>query len=928
MLPFLRPRTPLALVILAIVVFFLLLVVPARLVELLWFQNLGYGQVFWRALGLRAGLFALGFILAGGYLALNFWYIYRNYSVLRWHIGLDVERSTPEELALTPERFRIMAAGTAILMGLFFATHASGLYDQFLRFIDGTRVGISDPIFGNDVAFYLLRLPFLDALKNVFVTLSLLTIALSIGAYVWLGSVMVDKGRLIAPRPVIRQLSVNIAVFLAAWGFGYVLRRYSLLFESSGTVFGISYIDHQVLIPALWVMVAASVVLIALLLFNLQKARARLLGVGVVGYFIVMIIGLAVIPALVQRFSVEPNELALELPYLENNIQFTRQAYGLEDVAERDYPAVDTLTYDDIVANQATISNIRLWDPRLLIQTYRQIQEIRTYYQFYNVDIDRYEIDGEIRQLMLSARELSQQLPERADTWINRHMQYTHGYGFTMNEVAEVGPEGNPQLLVQDLPPVSSVEDITIDQPAIYYGEAMPTYRIVNTDVPELAYPRGDENVYTHYDGTGGVLLSSFWRRLLFAFYHGDTNIILSDLIHDDSRIQFWNRVQERVRRIAPFLQLDADPYLVVTDEGLVWMQDAYTTARTYPYSEPDAQRNINYIRNSVKIVVDAYDGSVDFYVMEPDDPIISAYQSFFPDLFRDESELPEALRPHLRYPQDMFDVQVTKFVRYHMTIPQVFYNNEDLWTRPREQYGGGQVTMDPYYVLTKLPEEDDLEFLLMTPLTPANRDNMIAWLAARNDGDHYGELVVYKLPKERLIYGPNQIESRIDQNTEISQQLALWDQRGSRVIRGNLMVIPIEGTFIYVEPVFMIAQGMEIPQLRRVVALYGERVAMEETLDLAIASVFQADVGRLIARGELTTGELPDMASLEARQEMRRARQVLDRAMQALQGGDFTGFGSGIEELQRILDAPDPVSEEVAPQALPADTLAAAIGQ
>ncbi len=902
---FLRPRAPVVVVLLVSLAFLLLLVLPARLVEYLWFDNLGYEQVFWRTLGLKAGLFLLGFIVAGGYLALNFWYILRHYSQLRWNITLDVERRAPEELELTPERLRLLAAGVTVLVGLFFATHFSSLYDSVLRFISSARLGVEDPIFGKDVAFYLLKLPLLSSLRGILLTISLLAIALSIGTYMWMGSVAVDKGRLLAPRPVVRQLSLNIAVFIAFWGLGYVLQRYSLLFESSGTVHGISYIDHNVVIPALWVMIVATVVLIVLLVVNLRKAQPRLLGVGVVGYFGLMIIGLFVIPALVQRFSVEPNELALELPYLEHNIQFTRQAYGLEDVAERDYPATNVLTYDDIIENQSTINNIRLWDPRLLIQTYRQIQEIRTYYQFYNVDIDRYVIDGEIRQLMLSARELAQNLPDRADTWINRHLQYTHGFGITMNEVAEVGPEGNPQLLVRDLPPVSEVEEIPVDRPSIYYGEAIPTYRIVNTEVPELAYPSGDENVYTHYSGSGGVLLSSFWRRLLFAFYHGDTNIVLSDLINPDSRIQFWNRVQERVRRIAPFLRLDADPYLVVTPEGgLVWIQDAYTTARTYPYSELEVVHNLNYIRNSVKIVIDAYEGSVDFYVMDEDDPIVLAYKSFYPMLFRDGSEMPEELIPHRRYPQDMFDIQVSKFVRYHMTIPQVFYNNEDLWTRPREQYGGGQVEMDPYYVLTKLPEEDEVEFLLMTPLTPENRDNMIAWLAARNDGDHYGELVVYKLPKERLIYGPNQIESRIDQNTEISQQLALWDQRGSRVIRGNLMVIPIEGTFLYVEPVFMIAQGMEIPQLRRVVALYGERVAMEETLDLAVAAVFDANVDQLIARSDIDLDSVPHLESLQTRQELRRARDVLQRALQSLQSGDFSGFGRGIEDLQRILDA------------------------
>lgn len=920
MLPFIRPRTPATYVLLAVALLFLLLVLPARLVELLWFDNLGYEQVFWRRLGLQSALFLSGFLLAAAYLGANFIYIYRHYSVLRWKVGMDVQREQAPEIELTPERLRAMAIVVSVLIGLFFAGHFAGLYDLFLRFIGDVATGIDDPIFGNDLSFYLLRLPFIEAIQSVLMTISMLTVALSIGTYVWMGSVMVDKGRLIAPRPVIRQLSVNIAVFVAAWGLGYFLSRYGLLYRSGGTVHGIGYIEQNVVIPAYWVMFVASLLLAALLIFNLQRARAKLLGVGLVGYFLLMVIGLGVLPAAVQRFGVEPNELELERPYLEHNIRYTRLAYGIDDVEERSYPAELTLSYSDVLANEATVNNIRLWDPRLLIQTFRQIQEIRTYYQFYNVDIDRYEIDGEVRQVMLSARELAQRLPERADTWINRHMQYTHGYGLTMNAVAEIGAEGTPELLVRDLPPVSEF-DLPLGRPAIYYGEAIPTYRIVNTEVQELSYPSGDENVYTHYDGTGGVQLSSMWRRLLFAFYHGDTNLILSDLIHPESRIQFWNRIQERVRKIAPFLMLDDDPYLVITDDGPIWIQDAYTTSRTFPYSESEPRTGLNYIRNSVKVVIDAYDGSVIFYVMDEEDPVLGAYREFFPDLFRSSDEMPQYVRQHLRYPQDLFDLQVSRFTRYHMTIPQVFYNNEDLWTRPREQYGGSSIPMEPYYVLTKLPGDVEMDYLLMTPLTPESRDNMIAWMAARSDPEDYGRLIVYKLPKERLIYGPIQVESRIDQDTEISEQLALWDQRGSRVVRGNLMVIPIEQSFIYVEPVFLIAEGTQIPQLRRVIVSYGERVAMERTLDEALAAVFEEDLQRLIAREEMNLEDLPATAlSGQAQQELRRARQTLDRAMSALQEGDFSSFGERIEDLRQILEeseqeaTPDAVAPEEAP--------------
>jgi uncharacterized protein len=906
-----RSRKPLIIAATGFAALLLLLVLPARIVDLLWFDNLGHSQVFWRGLGLRGGLFLGGFGLATLYLGLNFLYIFKRYPSLNWRHGFDVLRDPRGEIELTQSRFGVLAIGVTTFVSLLFGLYFRGLFDVFIRFRGDVQTGVLDPIYGMDISFYLLRLPFIDALQSVFVVLSFLTVALSIGAYVWMGSIIADRGRIAAPPAAMRQVTANLLVFVGAWGVGHFLRRYELLFASGGTVHGISYVDHTIVIPALWVMIGASVLLMALLIANLRWQRPMLVGGGVAGYFVLMLVGLGIVPSVIQRVTVVPNELERETPYLEHNILFTRLAYGIHNVREENYAALANLTYQDILANQETIDNVRLWDPRLLIQTFRQIQEIRTYYQFYNVDIDRYTIDGQLTQVMLAGRELAQQLPSRADTWLNRHMQYTHGYGIAMNAVAEVGPEGNPELLIRDLPPVSVV-DITVNQPAIYFGERTPTYRIVNTAVPELTYPAGDENVYTHYAGTGGVQLTGFWRRALFAYYMADPNIVLSGLIGPESRIQFRNRIEERVRHIAPFLSLDRDPYLVVTETGLVWIQDAYTTARTHPYSEPTAGGGLNYIRNSVKVVIDAFEGSVDFYVIDPTDPVIRAYQRFFPELFRGIEELPPGLEAHLRYPQDLFDVQVDKFMRYHMALPHVFYNNEDLWARPTEQYGGRQVRMEPYYVVTKLPGEEDLEFLLMTPLTPEARDNMIAWMAARSDPGRYGELVVYKLPKDRLIYGPGQIESRIDQNTEISQQLALWDQRGSRVIRGNLMVIPIEESFLYVEPVFLIAEGTQIPQLRRVIALFGERVAMERTLDEALAVIFGAELVERVARGELVPDAVPGLETARAQQDLRRAREALERAMVALQQGDFGTFGERIQEVRRILDQPE---REAAPE-------------
>jgi uncharacterized membrane protein (UPF0182 family) len=565
----------------------------------------------------------------------------------------------------------------------------------------------------------------------------------------------------------------------------------------------------------------------------------------------------------------------------------------LDQIDERSYDASTDLTFADVMQNDQTLRHIRLWDWRPLMQTYRQLQEIRLYYQFYDVDIDRYHLDGGYHQVMLSARELAPQLPARADTWVNRHLQYTHGYGLVMSRVSQEGTEGLPQFLIQDLPPVSR-QGLTVTQPALYYGEHMDSYRIVNTTLEELHYPQGDDNVYTHYDGQGGILLDTWWKRLLFAWDRLDINLLLTAYITPESRIQLWQSVQERIRRIAPMLSLDADPYLVLSHGKLYWIQDAYTTSRYFPYAEP-YERGWNYIRNSVKIVVDAYEGSVTFYVIDEADPVLKVYRQALPELFLSLDQMPDTLQQHLRYPVGLFKAQIEKFRTYHMTLPQVFYNNEDLWTQPREKYAGRSIPLEPYYILMRLPGEADLQFLLMTPLTPENRDNMIAWVAAKSDLPDYGELIVYKLPKERLIYGPMQIEARIDQEPLISRRLSLWDQRGSQVIRGNLMVIPIDHSFLYVEPVYLIAEETNIPQLRRVIVAYGKHVAMEPTLDEALRAVF----GKEPRRPEAVAAEVPPGQQLQLQSAIRDAEQALEQ-------GDWSAFGNAIESLKGALETED----------------------
>jgi len=617
--------------------------------------------------------------------------------------------------------------------------------------------------------------------------------------------------------------------------------------------------------------------------------------IGFGAYVALYIIAVLLVPALFQRFMVQPNELARETPYLTNNIAFTRKAYSLDAIQETSYPALADLTSEVIARNQDTIQNIRLWDYRPLLQMYQQAQEIRLYYQFYGVDVDRYHLPDGYHQVMLSSRELSAELPAEAQTWVNQKLQFTHGYGAVMSFVSKTVGGGFPQYVLENIPPESSY-GLTINQPSIYYGESMPGYRIVATSVKEFDYPKGNQNVYTSYAGTGGIPLNSLWKRLLFTWTQADVNILFTSYLRPESRIQIWRRVQERVQKIAPFLGLDQDPYAVVSGGKLYWIQDAYTVSDHFPYSTPHGaafEQGLNYIRNSVKVVVDMYDGTVRFYVMDPNDPVLAVYRRAFPGVFKDLSELSADLKAHLRYPEDLFSIQADQYTTFHMTVPQVFYNREDLWVLPNETYAGKVAPMESYYILMKLPGSDQLEYLLMTPFTPQKRNNMISWMAARCDFPEYGKMLFYQLPKEKLIYGPMQIEAMIDQNTAIAQQLTLWDQKGSRVIRGNLIAVPIENAFLYVVPLYLTAAGTDFPQLKRVIVISGDKVAMEPTLDEAIQSVFGTQQPQ-------NAGQAP-----RAHPELGQAKAQFDDAQKAMQQGNWGDFGKAMEALKRSLNGP-----------------------
>jgi uncharacterized protein len=649
--------------------------------------------------------------------------------------------------------------------------------------------------------------------------------------------------------------------------------------------------------------------------------RLPLVSVGLL--LLVWIVAGQIYPALFQQYRVSPNEIQAESPYIAHNIEATRFAYGLNRVTTVPFSADQTLTSEDIAANQSTVQNIRLWDPRPLLDTYRQLQEIRLYYSFRDVDVDRYTIDGVYRQVMLAAREFDHgSLQPQARTWVNEHLTFTHGYGVVVSPVNEVTGEGLPALMVRDIPP-RTVTDLEITRPEIYYGEMGNEYVLVRTGALEFDYPQGEENVFTTYEGEGGVHINSIPRRFAFAMRFGSTRLLVSEYLTRETRVMYHRTIQDRVRRIAPFLSYDRDPYIVIREDGsLVWIWDAYTTTTAFPYSQPRAN-GLNYIRNSVKVVVDAYHGTVTFYQMEPDDAIASTWGNVYPGLFTPGSELPDDLRRNIRYPEDFFTIQAETLSTYHMTHPQIFYNREDAWEIPQEIYAGEEVAVRPYYVVLAFPGEDQEEMLLLQPFAPLQRRNMISWLAGRMDGENYGELVLFQFPKQIQIFGPGQVESRISNDTEIAEQITLWDQAGSRVIRGNLLVIPMEEGLLYIEPLYLQAAQSPLPELRRVIAAHGERVVMQPSLDAALEALFEPGVERAVVEEptepavptepeEPTEPEAPDTTTTTAppAEEMpaeqaelvQLAQEHFDAAEAAQRRGNWAEYGLRLEELGRVL--------------------------
>jgi uncharacterized membrane protein (UPF0182 family) len=880
------------------------------LVDWLWFGTLGFGAVFATTWQTKVITFGVAASLSTMLLALNGVLAararppqVRRLRIMRGngHDGVpDIVEFTPENLP-----WRAIAVGLAAVLGLFIGVAQAANWASFLNWLYGVPFGRTDPLFAKDLGFYVFVLPVYGIMRDWGILLVFLAILMAGGMYWTRGAIDVESGTPRASPAAVRHLSALLAIFFIVKAADYFLQRYDLLLSNNGVVFGAAYTDVYVRLPFLAALMALSVVAVVLCAVNLFELGFRLPVAAVVLVLAGSLLQ-GVVAGLFQSYRVKPDELRLETPYITSNIALTRFGFGLDHISSKAFPAQGKLTPEVLAANQTTIQNIRWWDPRPLLDTYRQLQEIRLYYDFRDVDIDRYTFDGTYQQVMLAARELNQdRLPPDARTWINEHFKFTHGIGIAMSPVNQFDEEGLPIFYVKDIPPASSV-GLPIRQPGLYFGEEERNYVVVGGGTNEFDYPKGQDNVYTTYAGRDGVSLGSFWRRALFAWYFGDVKLLISGNVTVNSRILFRRLTQQRINHIAPFLRLDRDPYMVVSDGRLVWMQDAYTTSDALPYSQRARQAGINYIRNSVKIALDAYDGTVTFYVADPNDPIVRTYQRIFPSLFRPLDAMPAALRQHIRYPEDLFILQASMYGIYHMTDPEVFYNKEDQWSFPQESYGGETITMQPYYTIMRLPDEAREEFILMLPMVPSNRDNMIAWLAARCDSPHYGSVIEYAFPKEKLIFGPAQVEARIDQDTTISQQLSLWNQTGSRVIRGNLLVIPIDDALLYFEPLYLRAEKRELPELKRLIASAGDRVLMSQTVEPLMAALFHGAPEQppvVTAAAPVAPSGAPPAAQSGAAGPAAEALRHYRQALDALRNGDWQTFGTEMNALHKALE-------------------------
>ena len=893
------------LLIAAAAIFFVLPATLDFLADWLWFGEVGYRQVYSTAITARAVAWTGGFVVAMAWLIV--------------HARLALASMSPAPMSFTTregfsvalptrDQVRPLVMILAAIASFLIASFVASQWMTLLTWWNQVPFGKADPVLGHDASMYVFTLPALELLRGMLFGLVLLAAVGVLGLYFVSSQVALTPfGLRIEPRAR-RHLAWLAAALFLVLALGAWLGRLQEIVSPSGIIQGASYADVHGRMPAALALMLASIAAAGLSAATAITGSTRHVITGAALYALVLLGGEGY-ASLLQRFAVSPNEQVRETPFMEYNIAATREAYALDRVEERELQGEASLSKQDIENNRATLDNVRLWDHQPLLETFGQIQEIRTYYDFVSVDNDRYQINGQNRQVMLSARELNPAaLPNR--TWVNERLVFTHGHGLTLGPVNQVTSEGLPVLFVRDLPPVTTV-DLQITEPSIYFGELANDYVIARTgEKAEFHYPKGEDNVYTQYAGNGGVPLSSFWRKLLFAAHFRNYQILLSDDITSESRLMFDRQIRRRVAKIAPFLVLDEDPYPVVSDGRIWWIQDAYTVTDRYPYSSSAGR--VNYIRNSVKVVIDAYQGSVTFYLAETTDPIVQTLARIFPNLMKPLAEMPADLRQHVRYPEDIFAIQASVYATYHMTNPAVFYNKEDQWEAPVVDSSGESQRMAPYYAMMKLPGERDAEFIQMLPFTPRRRDNLASWMVARSDGERYGKLQVFQFPKQTLVFGPQQVVARINQDQVISPQITLWNQQGSQVIQGTLMVIPIEGSLIYVRPLYLRAQAGRIPELTRVIVAYQNRIVMEPTLDLAMARLFgQSDREAAPAKpGEAAVvppaaGTRPP-AGFDAATWERLAMEARDtyrRAVDAQRAGDWAKYGDEIKKLGELLD-------------------------
>jgi uncharacterized protein len=851
-------------------------------IDSLWFSSVGYADVYWYKFKLGGGLWFLFFLATFLIIRLPFFWLNRALPALteRPRVRLASIQDF-RDVNLLPIVYRPGVWVLSAIVALIFASSMSQQWSAFALYLNGAATGASDPIFNRDASFYLFKLPVLELLSGWFFTLTLILFIATALLSLYVNYIETARGASLSQTTKQSVVPVSLAGALLAIAAAseLYLKRFDILTSTHEIFSGANYTDVNVRLTGMMVLIIALAIVAALMIANaFVMKRLRVIGVAVALLAVVWLIGLVALPQIIQSFSVKPNELAKEAPYIQHNIVATRSAFGLNRFEERAFQPTPTLTLQQIQANPATLNNIRLWDREALQSVLGQIQEIRTYYEFKLPDVDRYKINGQMRQVLLAAREMNvDQLPDQSRNWINQHIVYTHGYGVAMATVNEFTPEGQPNLLLKNMPVESATPDIKITRPELYFGESTNSHVYVRTKPqgatqPEFNYPaEGNNDSYSEYEGQAGVSIGGLFRKLALAAYLGDgSNLLFSDYFKDESLLLMRRNVSERVKEIAPFLLFEEDPYMVISREGkLYWMIDGFTHSDRYPYSTEYrvAGREVNYLRNSVKAVVDAYDGTVKFYVFEPDDPIIKSYQNIFPSLFVAGSEMAEDLREHLRYPSLLLNTQANVYTLYHIQNTQTFYNHEDLWAiataEPVSQEGGktASVYIQPYHMLMHLPgEEKNIEFVNILPFTPTGqgRNNMIGWVAARSDGDNYGQMLVFSFPKNVTVDGPAQIRARVNQDSELSKQMTLWNQSGSRLLRGQMLVLPIADTLLYVEPFYLQASNSPLPELRQVaIATQGK---------LATGKTFEEALNALVPELASQKGATPTQTSQQAK--------------------------------------------------------------